>query len=99
MTFTDETVRRVADLANLKLSPVEIERLTLELGSVVAYIEKLNELDTSKIEPMTQVLFDADETATLRDDLVRPTLPNALALENAPKAAAGYFKIPRVIER
>ena len=99
MTFTQEQVQYVADLANLKLSPEEIARLGRELGSIVTYIEKLKQLDTSNVEPMTQVLFDAEETASLRDDVVRPTLPNAEALANAPTAAAGYFKVPRVIER
>lgn len=100
MIFTEKQVRAVADLANLKLSPDEIERLTHDLGSIVTYMDKLNELDTSQVEPMTQVLFDgADEAATLREDIVRPTIPNAEALANAPSAGAGYFKVPRVIER
>ena len=99
MTFTQEQVRYVADLANLKLSSDEIDRLGHELGSIVTYIEKLKQLDTSNVEPMTQVLFEAGETATLREDVVRPTIPNAEALANSPTAAAGCFKVPRVIER
>ena len=99
MTFTEKDVRYVADLANLELAPEETAKLAQDLGSIVTYMEKLNELDTSQVEPMTQVLFDAEETATLREDLVRPTIPNAVALANAPAAAAGYFKVPRVIER
>ena len=99
MTFTDKEVRAVADLANLRLSPEEIARLVHDLGSIVTYMEKLNELDTSQVEPMTQVLFDSEETSTLRDDTVQPTIPNAQALANAPSAGAGYFKVPRVIER
>jgi aspartyl-tRNA(Asn)/glutamyl-tRNA(Gln) amidotransferase subunit C len=99
VTFTEKDVRYVADLANLRLTPEEIERMAQDLGSIVTYIEKLEELDTSNVEPMSQVLFEAEETATLREDLVRPTIPNAEALANAPAAAAGYFKVPRVIER
>ena len=99
MTFTEKDVRYVADLANLKLSPGEIVKLTHELGSIVSYMEKLNELDTSNVEPMAQVLFEAEETATLREDVVRPALPNTVALANAPTSGAGYFKVPRVIER
>ena len=48
---------------------------------------------------MAQVLYDAGETATLREDLERPTLDNTTALANAPQAGAGYFKVPKVIER
>lgn len=99
MIFTEKDVRYVADLANLKLSPDEIGKLAHDLGSIVTYIEKLNQLDTKDVEPMAQVLFDADETATLREDVVRPTISNAVALANAPSAGAGYFKVPRVIER
>ena len=99
MIFTEKTVRHVADLANLKLSPEEIDKLGHELGSIVTYIEKLNELDTTNVEPMAQLLFDAGETATLREDIVRPPLSNADALADAPTAAAGYFKVPRVMER
>ena len=99
MIFTEKQVRGVADLANLKLTPDEIQRMMHDLGSIVTYMQKLNELDTSQVEPMTQVLFDAEETATLRDDVVRPTIPNAEVLANAPMSSAGYFKVPRVIER
>jgi aspartyl-tRNA(Asn)/glutamyl-tRNA(Gln) amidotransferase subunit C len=97
--FAEKDVRYVADLANLRLSPEEIQRLAQDLGSIVTYMEKLNELDTSKVEPMAQVVFEAEETATLREDVVHPTIPNAEALANAPAAGAGYFKVPRVIER
>ena len=99
MIFTEKDVRYVADLANLRLTPEETERMAKDLGSIVTYIEKLKELDTSNVEPMAQVLFDSEETATLREDVVQPTIPNAVALANAPVSGAGYFKVPRVIER
>lgn len=99
MIFTEKDVRYVADLANLRLAPEEIQRMAQDLGSIVTYIEKLKELDTSNVEPMSQVLFDAEETATLREDVIGPTIPNAEVLANAPAAGAGYFKVPRVIER
>lgn len=99
MNFTEKEVRYVADLANLRLAPEEVGRLAHDLGSIVTYIEKLNQLDTSQVEPMAQVLFEQDETATLREDVERATIPNAVALENAAVSGAGYFKVPRVIER
>jgi aspartyl-tRNA(Asn)/glutamyl-tRNA(Gln) amidotransferase subunit C len=97
--FSETEVRYVADLANLRLSPEETVRMANDLGSIVTYMEQLNELDTSNVEPMAQVLYDAEETATLREDIVRPTLSNSDALRNAAISGAGYFKIPRVIER
>lgn len=99
MTFTEKDVRYVADLANLRLTDEETSRMAHDLGAIIGYIEKLNEIDTSNVEPMAQVLYDAPETATLREDLERPTLSNADATRNSAVSAAGYFKVPRVIER
>jgi aspartyl-tRNA(Asn)/glutamyl-tRNA(Gln) amidotransferase subunit C len=99
LKITEQDVRRVAELANLALTPEEIARMALDMDGILSQMDQLNALDTSNVEPMTQVLFDADETATLREDRERPTLPNAEALANAPLAGAGYFKVPKVIER
>ena len=99
MKITEQEVRRVAELANLALSEEEIVRMTQDLDGILTHIDKLNALDTSGVEPMSQVLYDAGETATLREDLERKPLGNAEALANAPLASAGYFKVPKVIER
>lgn len=99
MKITEKEVRYVADLANLKLTNEEIDRLSKDLDEILTHIDTLNELDTSKVQPMAQVLYDAGETATLRQDRERPTLGNQAALANAPLAGAGYFKVPKVIER
>lgn len=99
MKITDEEVRRVAELAALALRDDEVERMAKDLDSILSHIDKLNELDTTGVEPMAQVLFDAEETATLREDRERPSLSNSEALANAPASGNGYFKVPRVIER
>jgi aspartyl-tRNA(Asn)/glutamyl-tRNA(Gln) amidotransferase subunit C len=62
-------------------------------------MDRLNEIDTTGIEPMAQVLFDAAPDATLRDDVIVPPLGQVAAVANAPESAAGYFKVPQVIER
>lgn len=62
-------------------------------------MDRLNEIDTSQVEPMTQVLYGAEETATLRADDPRPGLGTELALANAALAGSGYFKVPEVIKR
>lgn len=97
--ITEEQVRRVAELANLAMSEEEIARMAKDLSGILTHVDKLNELDTSNVEPMAQVLFDAEDTATLREDRERPPLSNREALANAPLAGAGYFKVPKVIER
>jgi aspartyl-tRNA(Asn)/glutamyl-tRNA(Gln) amidotransferase subunit C len=99
LKITEQEVRRVAELANLALTPEEIARMALDMDGILSHMDQLNELDTSGIAPMAQVLYDAGETATLREDVERPTLSNADALANAPLAGAGYFKVPKVIER
>lgn len=99
MRITEQEARYVAGLAHLKLTDAEVERFSSELGDVLTYMEKLNELDTRAVEPMAQVLYDAGETATLREDVERPSLGAEAALANAPVAGGGFYKVPKVIER
>ena len=99
MKITEQEVRRVAELANLALTEEEIVRMTHDMDGILTHIDKLNELDTANVEPMSQVLYDAEETATLREDVEKPCLSNADAVANAPVAGGGYFKVPRVIEK
>lgn len=99
MKITEEQVRYVADLANLRLSNEEIARMARDLDEILTHMEKLNELDTDNVEPMAQVLFETGETATLRADKKKTPLSNQEALACAPLAGGGYFKVPKVIER
>jgi aspartyl-tRNA(Asn)/glutamyl-tRNA(Gln) amidotransferase subunit C len=99
MKLSEAEVRYVADLANLRLTDEEVRRMAADLGEVLTHMEKLNELDTSAVEPMAQVLYEAEETATRRQDRERAGLGSEVALANAPLAGAGFFKVPKVIER
>jgi aspartyl-tRNA(Asn)/glutamyl-tRNA(Gln) amidotransferase subunit C len=99
LKITENEVRYVAGLSNLRLTEDEVGRMVHDLDEILTHIDKLNELDTSNVEPMAQVLFDADETATLRPDVEHEPLGNDAALANAPQKGAGYFKVPKVIER
>lgn len=99
MKITEKDVRYVAGLANLNLSDGEIQRLTVDLDGILELMDKLREIDTEGVPPMSQVLYDAEETATLRPDLEREPLGSDLALANAPQPGPGYFKVPKVIER
>ena len=99
MRITEAQVRYVAGLANLKLSDAEVRKFQADLDGILEHVVRLNEIDTTGIEPMAQVLYDAEETATLRPDQPVPPLGNAAALGNAPQPGGGYFKVPKVIER
>lgn len=99
MTLTTEEVRYVADLANLNLTEEELVRMSRDLGQILTYVEDLNELHTDNVAPMAQVLYEADEIATLREDHPHTPLSNEEALQNAPASGAGYYKVPKVIER
>ena len=99
MRITETEVRYVAGLANLKLSDAEVRKFQADLDGILEHVARLNEINTSGIEPMAQVLYDSEETATLRLDQPAPPLGNAAALDNAPQPGGGYFKVPKVIER
>ncbi|HWP44287.1 MAG TPA: Asp-tRNA(Asn)/Glu-tRNA(Gln) amidotransferase subunit GatC [Blastocatellia bacterium] len=98
MPITKSDVEKIAELARLELTAEEIESFTGQLSSILSYIDKLNELDTSDVEPMSHCSTAAgDVEYTLREDRVEPSLGQKLATENAPDSEAGYFKVPKVI--
>ncbi len=112
MKVTDKDVAYVADLANLELSPDERGGMVRDLNSILDYVERLNELDTSNIEPMAQVSdrYGVDQSKqgserfsyASREDVVeglRKSLSQEAALENAPDADGTFFRVPKVIER
>jgi aspartyl-tRNA(Asn)/glutamyl-tRNA(Gln) amidotransferase subunit C len=95
--ISEEEVRYVAELAHLSLSDAEVHKFQADLDEILGHIERLKEIDTEGVEPMAQVLYEAE--GDLRADCPRPTLGTDTALANAPQAGAGYFKVPKVIER
>lgn len=99
MKITGQQVRYIADLANLHLTDAEVSKFEADLDEILTHVDKLNEIDTDGVEPMAQVLYAAEETTTLRADIPAPPLGNSEALANAPQPGAGYFKVPKVIER
>ena len=99
MALTREEVEKVAALAHLQLSEEECETFRRQLDSILAYIAKLNELDTSEVEPMAQVLYQARENAAFREDVVGPSLPREQALGEAPESDGSLVKVPKVVER
>jgi len=94
MALTREEVLHVAQLARLSLEPAEVELFTRQLNDILAYVEKLQELDTAGVSPMAHVtpVFNA-----FREDEVKTGLPRDQALENAPGREEGSFVVPRII--
>ena len=112
MKVTEKDVTYVADLANLELSADERAGVVRDLNSILDYIDRLNELDTSNVEPMPQVSdrYGVDESKqgsekfeyANREDVLeglRKSLPQGIALKNAPDADGTFFRVPKVIER
>jgi aspartyl-tRNA(Asn)/glutamyl-tRNA(Gln) amidotransferase subunit C len=112
MKVTEQDVLHVADLANLELTPQERRRMVTDLNSILDYVDRLNELDTSGVEPMAQVSdrYGVDATksgserfayATREDVLngLRKSFTNEEALQNAPETDGTFFEVPKVIER
>ena len=94
MALTREEVLHVAHLARLDLGPQEVELFTRQLNDILAYVEKLKELDTRGVTPMTHAVPLAN---AFREDEVADGLPREEALDNAPAREEGSFLVPRVI--
>jgi len=106
MKVTEKDVAYVADLANLELTDQERQRMLKDLNSILDYIDRLNELDTSDVPPMAQIsarFGQAEPTnegrAGWREDVPRPSLPHTEAMKNAPETDGDFFKVPRVIDK
>ena len=95
MKITLEEVRHVATLARLALTPAEEGRLTEELDKILRYVEKLNELDTSRVEPFTHAVGTIN---AFRTDEVTNHPRSAALLANAPEKDQTFFKVPKIIE-
>ncbi len=93
--ITKQDVEYVAGLAQLRLDEAAKERLVREMGDILAYMDQLNELDTSNVEPMMHAM---EMTNVFRQDVVEPSLPREEALMNAPVHDGEYFIVPRILE-
>jgi len=99
MKISREDVLKVAALANLELTDAEVETYCGQLDDILTYIDKLNAIDTSNIEPMTQVVAASADGSTLREDIVVRSDVISEVLRGAPDPAPLYFRLPRVIEK
>jgi aspartyl-tRNA(Asn)/glutamyl-tRNA(Gln) amidotransferase subunit C len=95
MKLSKEEVEHVAKLARLAVSEEEKEAFSRQLSEILTYIGKLNELDTSKVQPTSHVL---DLSNVLRDDVIRESLSTTDVLANAPDRVNDFFRVPKIIE-
>jgi aspartyl-tRNA(Asn)/glutamyl-tRNA(Gln) amidotransferase subunit C len=94
MTITLETVRQIAELARLEFTPIEAEKMQADLNQILDWMDTLNELDTTDVEPLVHL---SPEINQWREDIAQNTLPKEQALQNAPQRDGQYFKVPKVI--
>jgi len=92
--ISEADVRKVAKLARLRVGDAQVAQFTGQLGAILGYISKLNELDVENVEPMAHPL---DLVNVLRDDVEQPGMARDAALANAPDAGDGFFKVPKVL--
>jgi aspartyl-tRNA(Asn)/glutamyl-tRNA(Gln) amidotransferase subunit C len=98
MPITKPEVEKIAQLSNLELTAEETETFATQLSAIVEYIDQLNALDTSAVQPWQQrSAGDLQTSFAVRDDRVEPSLGTEKALEQAPEHAEGHFLVPRVI--
>ena len=98
MPITEADIEKVAQLAHLDITDEERRVFAPQMAEIVAYVEQLNEVDTSAVEPALGGLTpEGEQTDSSRADEVKPSLGQKLALDQAPDPAAGHFRVPKVL--
>lgn len=98
MPITESDIEKVAQLAHLEIAPEELKVFGPQIAEIVSYVEQLNSVNTSNIEPAIGGLTpEGERTMGSRTDEVAPSLGQKVALEEAPDPAYGYFRVPKVL--
>ena len=98
MSIKEEDIRKIAHLAHLEITETEVATYTPQMAEIVAYVEQLDELDTDAVEPAIGGLTpEGEATEAMRPDIRRRSLGQDLALDQAPAAAYGHFRVPKVL--
>lgn len=95
MSVTRADIEKIAELANLKFSDEELESFSSQMNEILAYMDKLNELNTENIEPLSHPV---EQSNVFREDILKPSIETEQALKNAPSSEDNHFKVPKVIE-
>ena len=98
MPITESDIEKVAQLAHLEITDEERRIFAPQIAEIVSYVEQLNEIDTSAIEPALGGLTpEGERTESSRADEVQPSLGQQIALDQAPDPASGHFRVPKVL--
>ncbi|MFY0601138.1 MAG: Asp-tRNA(Asn)/Glu-tRNA(Gln) amidotransferase subunit GatC [Cyclobacteriaceae bacterium] len=95
MNIDKETLQKIAHLARLELDPSKEDQMKKDLEEIIDWVDKLNELDTDGIEPLTNMSFEVN---AFREDKIVEPLSQERGLKNAPDKSGDYFKVPKVLE-
>ncbi len=98
MPITEDDIEKVAQLAHLEITEAERHMFAPQIAEIVAYVEQLNEIDTSAVEPALGGLTpEGERTESSRRDETEPSLGQKIALDQAPDPASGHFRVPKVL--
>lgn len=98
MPINESDIEKIAQLAHLEITNEELRVFAPQISEIVAYVEQLSGLDTSNVEPALGGLTpEGERTESARDDVVKPSLGQKVALAEAPDAATGHFRVPKVL--
>lgn len=95
MNIDKDTIKKIAHLARLEFDESSAEKMSRDMSQILDWVEKLNELDTDQIEPLTTMSTEVND---MREDQVGKHLSHDAALKNAPKRDSKYFRVPKVLE-
>lgn len=95
MKITKDDVKHIARLSRLYVTDEEMETFSNQLSSIIEYVEQLNSLNTSDIEPTSHIIPLKN---VMRSDIIEPSLPAKNALKNAPNAVGAFYRVPKIIE-
>ncbi len=96
MKVDKKTVEEIAHLARLEFDAEQKEKMITGMNNMIAFVEKLNELNTDGVEPL---IYMTEETNNLREDKASNDITQDEALKNAPKKDSDYFRVPKVVEK
>jgi aspartyl-tRNA(Asn)/glutamyl-tRNA(Gln) amidotransferase subunit C len=95
MTLDNETLNKIAHLARLEIRESDREKMLADMNNMVAFVEKLKEIDTTGVEPLTTMTHEVN---AMREDEVKTLLSKEEALKLAPKRDGDFFRVPKVLE-